>query len=329
MRKGTIGAVLVCAVLAAQVVAGPAASWIAPPNNTVYDLSTGPKYATPIGNANCYDMTFTEEGLDLGFVIDASSSMAGVKLQKTKEAAIGMIEGLPFDNTQVAVVAFDTTAETVKVLTPLNPNKQEVIDAINSLTAEDFTNIGAGVIEGAQTVDDPLRHIAGRNQVQVLISEGRTTFSVPNAVLAAQTGLNMYGVTTHAVQVPDPDPDPLLMQQIANAGGGVYTNVSDIDDLLGLFDGSEGNIVGLEKIVVTVKNKDGEFLLGDDYPINNGLGHFSVPDYEILLGDNLFTVEAFCTNGDSVTAQLNLIGVPEPMTMAILGLGGLLIRRRK
>ena len=69
---------------------------------------------------------------------------------------------------------------------------------------------------------------------------------------------------------------------------------------------------------------DGAYVLGDEV-VEMYLSELGVGTYTIYL----FTATGWNTNYTTTDSMTVLIGVPEPMTIGLLGIGGLLLRRRK
>ena len=193
----------------------------------------------------------------------------------------------------------------------MSPTK-ETPAAINSLTAGGGTNIGSGITESVNTL--LAGNTAGRTMMEVVLSDGFGSYSGQ-----AAAAYNNYGIITHTVGIPGHN--ATLMANIANDGNGVYTNVSDLSQLEAIFDGTAGNLVGLDYIDVELP--DGTILSNIAF---DGLGNFILPDWAIALGAQTFTATAYFKDGQVLSAALTLNGrdcqqVPEPTTIALLGIG--------
>lgn len=353
LRKRIFSTLLSFAIvlMASAVMAATSVSWTSPPEGTTYFEGT---VVNPTGQALGIDEQIGN-GLDLAIVIDISGSMGwtiyeysdgsfntngtrhiggvleiGVSTGKNgldfaKEAALAMVAGLPDDTTSVAVVGFESTANTTtyQVLTALNPNKVAVETAISDLSFGGGTDIGSGVAQGATEL--LAGHTSGRSMMQVVLSDGFGSYSGEASTAYAD------GILTHTVGIPGHSSPQMIT--IADEGHGVYTDASDLSTLVGLFDGTGGlNLVNLDH--VDIELPDGTIIVDIAF---DGLGNFILPDWVMALDVNTFVAHAYGDDGTEAIATLNLTGlpggnpVPEPGTMLLLGTGlsGLVAARRR
>lgn len=279
----------------------------------------------PEGNANATGSTGT--GLDLVLVLDSSGSMGtsigggNTRRDAQAAAAIALVNGLPTAGTSVSVVEFDSDSNTVRTLLPLTGagNLASIIAAINGVNASGGTSISAGIVEGTAELD--ARSTAGRSHQMVVVSDG---FSSQAAATAAAAAAAVKGYTVNTVAIPGASTS--VLQAVATAGGGTFTDASTasgLNDLVSLFDGTAGNLVGVDTVDITMP--DGTVLtdIGTD-----GLGNFKVPvGYNLLLGPNTWNAKVTATNGDMATASVTVYGtaggggtpvVPLPASIPLL-----------
>jgi Ca-activated chloride channel family protein len=313
-KKGFILLMAACLILSAgSAMAATSASWIAPECGSTYLVGT---VAHPNGQASGVGGT-GGTGLDLMLVIDRSGSMFGSGIANAKSAADSLIDVLPTATTQAGLASFNSSATLDKQLAALSvaANVTALHTAVNSLVASGGTNIGTGINVAATELTSS-RHVAGHAQMMVVLSDGYSSGDPGAAAASAYSD----GIIVHSVGIPGHD--PVTMQDIATEGHGVYTNVSDLSDLTDIFTGTGGNLVGLDYIDLTMP--DGT--LYHDYT-HDGLGNFIAPDWALMLGDNMFTVQAFGTDGTSATAYCHIYGttngppIPVPGSAILLGSG--------
>jgi Ca-activated chloride channel family protein len=330
-RRGIILGIAAAIVLvAAPAMAATTATWTAPPNGSVFPSGTVVNVtgqAAGVGSVG-------GAGLDLALVMDSSGSMGGSPALAQKDAAHALVDALPADTTSVTVIDFDSDAFVVRVLTPLNPDIAEVHSAINMIDASGGTNIPAGINVATDELTSA-RHTVGRSQMMVVISDGSTSGNVVTAsaasIAAGVDAIHSVGIPGHNVAT---------MKQIVQGPNGIWGDGDDygiytagsLDQLVALFSGLGGNLVGLDHIDITMP--DGTFVPNVPF---DGLGNFQIPGYVIVPGPQTFTVTAYGDDQTQATALLTLNGdvgfIPEPLTMlglfaGLTTLGGYLRKRR-
>ncbi|MGY6633518.1 MAG: VWA domain-containing protein [Alkalilacustris sp.] len=326
-------------LMPAAVTAAPSVNWTSPANNSSYVVGTN---VTPVGVASGFDTPGT--GLDLALVLDASGSMGAnataggvtkTRAQWQADAAIALVNSLPSGSTAVAVIEYGTVAGTSVVL-PLTPTTDAaaIVAALNSVTAtQPQTAIGAGINLARAELMGP-NGTPGAVKQMVVISDGANNAGV-NPVAAAGAAFTEDGIIVHGVVIPGGS--STQMQNIANAGGGSFADFSDPNNLANIeafFGGTGGSFVGVSNVEVVMP--DGSVVAN---ALTDAFGNFSV-NWDIQLGNNLFTANATFQDGSMLSTDLNLIGtapngtgvipLPASVWLMLSGLGALYgLRRRR
>ena len=155
--------------------------------------------------------------LALALVIDRSGSMAGPKMELTKEAARATAEALPNDD-QIAVIVFDSAATPV-VRLQRAANRQRILGDIARIGASGGTSIMAGLREA---VDELLPAHARKKHI-ILLSDGVSSpDEIPDLVDAAAAAR----ITISSVAVGE-GADLGLLKMIATRGGGRFYHTRD------------------------------------------------------------------------------------------------------
>jgi uncharacterized membrane protein len=158
-----------------------------------------------------------EATLALALVIDRSGSMAGAKMDLTKEAARATAEALP-PSDQIAVVVFDSAATPV-VRLQRAANRQRILADIARIQPSGGTNILAGLREAV----DELAPARARKKHVILLSDGQSPYDeIPDLVDTAAAS----HITISAVGVGD-GADQTLLKMIADRGGGRFYHTRD------------------------------------------------------------------------------------------------------
>jgi Ca-activated chloride channel family protein len=166
-----------------------------------------------------------EATLALALVIDKSGSMAGAKMELTKEAARATAEAMPASD-QIAVITFDSQAAPVVRLQKA-ANRQRIFGDIARIHASGGTNILAGLREAV----DELLPARARKKHIILLSDGQSPYDeIPDLVDAASSAR----ITMSAVGVGD-GADQTLLKMVASRGGGRFYHTRDPASLPRIF----------------------------------------------------------------------------------------------
>ncbi|MFR9798291.1 YfbK domain-containing protein [Streptomyces sp. MS06] len=163
----------------------------------------------------------------LTFVVDVSGSMEEPgRLDLARQSLNAMTDRLR-DDDSVALVAFSDRAERVLPMTRLGGHRGRVHDAIDSLQAQQSTNLGAGVETGYATAVDGLRKNATNRVVLISDALANTGDTDPDSILErVSTARREHGITLFGVGVGS-DYGDALMERLADRGDGHTAYVSD------------------------------------------------------------------------------------------------------
>lgn len=339
-----ISATFLAFAFAVQVQAATSVTWLSPPDGSSYPTGTA---VAPTGQAS--GVGTVGAGLDLALVLDSSGSMGGSRTvggvtktlqQWQKDAAIALVNSLPTATTSVSIIQFDSSASVYRQLTALEPasNKASIIAAINAVDASGGTYIGSGIRVATLELTSA-RHTAGRAQMMVVMSDGQTSNLTQTYQYADQAGA--AGIAVHTVGLPGHSASTMrgIADGVDNIVGtaddnGIYTDATNLQTLIDIFGGTGGNLVGLDRVEITMPDGTVIASVGID-----ALGNFTAPLFNLLTGANTYTATAYGTDGTMASASLTLHGVDngggtqvaEPGSLALLGLGllGVVGTRRK
>jgi Ca-activated chloride channel homolog len=158
-----------------------------------------------------------EATLALALAIDKSGSMAGPKMELTKEAARATVEMMPPAD-QIAVTVFDSQATSVVRLQRAS-NRVRILSDLGRIQASGGTNILSGLREAV----DELLPARARKKHVILLSDGQSAYEgIPELIDTAVAAR----ITISAIGVGDGADQPLL-QMIAARGGGRFYQTRD------------------------------------------------------------------------------------------------------
>jgi len=171
--------------------------------------------------------------LNLGLVLDRSSSMTGhKKMDYARDAAIFAVQQLT-DTDRISVTTFDDKIETI-IPNTTGQNKAIIVNAIRRIEPRGSTDLHGGWKEGAQQVEQHLLS-KGINRVLIL-SDGQTNQGEtdPDKISSATHALARKGVSTTTLGVGD-DYNEDLMEAMARSGDGNYYFIEAPEQLAAIF----------------------------------------------------------------------------------------------
>jgi Ca-activated chloride channel homolog len=171
--------------------------------------------------------------LNIGFVIDISSSMAGQKLALLHQALTYALQHLQ----RTDRLSITTFSDRARILFPSNwvLDKSHIQEAINHLQAEGSTALYPGWVEGAMQVSRYFQ-VLGINRV-ILFSDGLANIGETNPDTFAMMvhGLAQRGVSTIPVGIGENCNEDLL-KAIAHCQGVQYHSIQDAKNFPHLFE---------------------------------------------------------------------------------------------
>ena len=188
--------------------------------------------------------------LDIALVVDTSGSMGGRKIEQARAAARYLLSVLDA-NDRLSLVTYNTQVFIQFRLTAVTAaNRGWMTSRINSIYPSGMTNLGGGLDIGTRQLNGARE----RNAVSrvILISDGLANVGVTHpsslSAMAAWARQRRASVTTMGVGLHF---NELLLQNLAEYGGGRYHYISRAQDLVSIF---RQEIQGVQRIVATSIN---------------------------------------------------------------------------
>ncbi|HEY5890549.1 MAG TPA: type II secretion system F family protein, partial [Acidimicrobiia bacterium] len=164
----------------------------------------------------------------IALVIDSSGSMQGAPIEAAKASAQAFVDQKRNED-QIALITF---ANEVVVASGFTSNGNELTTRIADIVADGETAFNDAVIKTVDLFDESASENFLRNAI--VLTDGEDTVSVATLeeAVAKVSGadIKFFGV---ALESPDFNPDPV--QQIAEAGNGLFLSTPNPEELSGLY----------------------------------------------------------------------------------------------
>jgi Mg-chelatase subunit ChlD len=187
--------------------------------------------ASPTKEAAAAVQTYRRK-VHMAFVIDASGSMCGEKLETAKEAIIRRYQRDLDDDDMLSLITFSEHAKIV-VDSATKKSAKNVEATIRGAQCEDWTNLYEGI---ERAVDVLSKTPPGYLRVMVIATDGQPTAGETDPakiVGLVQEARQRHNVTTFVYGIGD-DYDLNLCGDMAKAGGGTMKHASKPNELEGL-----------------------------------------------------------------------------------------------
>lgn len=175
-------------------------------------------------------VTEAEQPISLALVLDRSGSMSGQKMDDARRAAHRLVDLLDARD-ELTFITFSDRIESTALLTMNAENKATVHAAIEGVTAAGATYLSGGIEAGTQA----LKSARGARRM-VVVSDGQPTAGVvePSGLVQLVGRAHDLAITVTALGV-GAEYDGMLMQHLAERGGGMYGYLRDgsaLDEVL-------------------------------------------------------------------------------------------------
>lgn len=248
--------------------------------------------------------------LHLALVIDRSGSMAGPKLEVTKQCAEFLVRRLePSD--ELALIAYD---DEVNLLAPLAPVDQGLLPVLASIVPGGQTNLSGGWLKGLEE----LRRASGDGPRKiVLLTDGLANVGVTDAPSLVAMTASAQRVTTGTTTIGfGQDFSEELLTAMADAGGGRSYHAASPEDAPGIFAEEFESLIHLvaQNVSVEIRPSEQVRVLGilNDHP------QVPVPGgVQVQLGD------AFADESRRVVFELH---VPDMARLGVATIADVVVR---
>lgn len=190
----------------------------------------------------------TSDERDVVLCLDMSGSMAGDKLQQTKEASIKFINTVLQEDASIAIVTYDGSA---RVLSDFSVNAEDLIAKVNEISDGGSTNIEDGLVKSYNL----LNYSNAKKQIIVLMSDGEpNSGKVGEDLISYADSIKKEGVYIYTLGFfggySGQSAAQTLMEKIASEG--CHYEVSDADSLVFFFGDIADTINGQQYIYIRI-----------------------------------------------------------------------------
>jgi Ca-activated chloride channel family protein len=197
--------------------------------------------------------------VDVAFVVDRSGSMSGDKLQLAKEAVDAAIRHLT-DDDRAALVVFDNEIDTLHALESATPRVKSAIRlTLNGVDARGGTFLSGGWLSGCNELsrDMPAPQLLANAPIRIrrslLLTDGQANVGItnPGELCEHASELRKRGVSTSALGIGEGF-DELLLESMAEAGGGNFQYIAGASQLREFFERELGDLLEIAAAGMTI-----------------------------------------------------------------------------
>ena len=223
--------------------------------------------------------------LNLSLVLDKSGSMQGKKIKNLREAAKMVVDRLGPQDT-ISIVAFSDRKYLIADSQPVT-DKETLKKQIDRIRDGGGTAISGGMGQGLQELDKELA--PDRVSRMLLLTDGQTFGDEKQCKKLAETA-GKKGVVVHALGLGD-DWNEDLLDDIAQASGGVSDFIDSPDAIVGVFDSAvksmQDTVVQNAQMVLRLANGVTPRQVWQVLPMISNLGYrpLSDRDVQVSLGE--------------------------------------------
>ena len=211
------------------------------------------------------------QGEKIALVIDASSSMAGPKLDAAKQAAIRFVELLGASD-KLAIVSFsDDVIVHADGISCDQQGKTDAIHALTSLEVRSMTNLSAGWLQGSECVARLINQTGSDDGWVMVLTDGLANRGItdPEELTRHASALLARGIGSSVVAIGD-EYSTDQVKAIAFGGGGRYHHGNHPDEIVELLQGElelSKNMTARDMVLELETEPGVEVEMLSDFPI--------------------------------------------------------------